>query len=182
MDNCYLDLYYGSPPRMRGKEQPETPHHGAGRITPAYAGKRESKQDGHTITWDHPRTCGEKALKHKEELYELGSPPHMRGKDRFVIDVYTEVRITPAHAGKRLAAPDARRTVWDHPRACGEKHSCINLGQHKRGSPPRMRGKDVKLTLDAGKLRITPAHAGKSSLRLALPCLLKDHPRACGEK
>ena len=106
----------------------------------------------------------------------------MRGKDRFVIDVYTEVRITPAHAGKRLAAPDARRTVWDHPRACGEKHSCINLGQHKRGSPPRMRGKGVGTPGGHRRTRITPAHAGKSGTSGGYGSGHQDHPRACGEK
>ena len=106
----------------------------------------------------------------------------MRGKDRFVIDVYTEVRITPAHAGKRLAAPDARRTVWDHPRACGEKHSCINLGQHKRGSPPRMRGKGGWKNGLKKPLGITPAHAGKRGGGQRVALAHGDHPRACGEK
>ena len=45
-----------------------------------------------------------------------------------------------------------------------------------------MRGKDIKLTFDAGKLRITPAYAGKSEADgLELP-VGRDHPRICGEK
>ena len=45
-----------------------------------------------------------------------------------------------------------------------------------------MRGKDIKLTLNAGQLRITPAYAGKSGLDAAQRLLNQDHPRVCGEK
>ena len=50
------------------------------------------------------------------------------------------------------------------------------------GSPPHGRGKDILTTFDAGKLRITPAWAGK---RYLLPFLCSgswDHPRMGGEK
>ena len=51
-----------------------------------------------------------------------------------------------------------------------------------KGSPPRMRG---KVLVDGGKYkdaRITPAHAGKRSLRSTQANSFRDHPRACGEK
>ena len=51
------------------------------RINPAYAGKRESRQQDHTITWDHPRVCGEKARTLIVQNEPQGSPPRMRGKD-----------------------------------------------------------------------------------------------------
>ena len=44
---CSLE-YWGSPPRVRGKVQPERDVQDAARITPAYAGKsdkRESDED-----------------------------------------------------------------------------------------------------------------------------------------
>ena len=45
-----------------------------------------------------------------------------------------------------------------------------------------MRGKaKVKECLLAW-VRITPAHAGKSTAKAALDEALKDHPRTCGEK
>ena len=70
----------GSPPRMRGKDAlGQSIHAGIG-ITPAYAGKSSRRKAQPFCCRDHPRVCGEKALKHKEELYELGSPPRMRGK------------------------------------------------------------------------------------------------------
>ena len=50
-------------------------------VSPAYAGKRESRQQDHTITWDHPRVCGEKARTLIVQNEPQGSPPRMRGKD-----------------------------------------------------------------------------------------------------
>ena len=50
------------------------------------------------------------------------------------------------------------------------------------GSPPHMRGKVIDVCSVVDKRRITPAHAGKSSLATASAPLRKDHPRTCGEK
>ena len=45
-----------------------------------------------------------------------------------------------------------------------------------------MRGKDIKLTFDAGELRITPAYAGKRQRLCRVRPAQGDHPRVCGEK
>ena len=45
-----------------------------------------------------------------------------------------------------------------------------------------MRGKETFLRRSSCKNRITPAHAGKSTLLCVEICLGWDHPRACGEK
>ena len=51
-----------------------------------------------------------------------------------------------------------------------------------KGSPPRMRGKvmRIKMTGDCGG--ITPAHAGKSICTFINTPFSRDHPLACGEK
>ena len=95
----------GSPPHMRGKiTQKDECGYYLG-ITPAHAGKRK------TVLWvrpsrrDHPRTCGEKCNTIANDIYQQGSPPHMRGKgirDQLEAE---ETGITPAHAGKRLRKP-----------------------------------------------------------------------------
>ena len=74
------------------------------------------------------------------------------------------------------------RTSGDHPRACGEKvpPDCCTL--ESPGSPPRMRGKGLRVGTCAPKSGITPAHAGKRANQRFLDCLAWDHPRACGEK
>ena len=50
----------GSPPPMRGKGLSGLPPAGTAGITPAYAGKRAVFQISCTLSWDHPRLCGEK--------------------------------------------------------------------------------------------------------------------------
>ena len=52
----------GSPPPMRGKGSIIHRDAGAGRITPAYAGKSFKAGDRVKIIEDHPRLCGEKAF------------------------------------------------------------------------------------------------------------------------
>ena len=70
----------------------------------------------------------------------------------------------------------------DHPRVCGEKKMIDEIWQCKRGSPPRMRGKEVCKKVNPISTRITPAYAGKSvHLQAAYACR-EDHPRVCGEK
>ena len=51
------------------------------RITPAYAGKSPRKHMAKQKKKDHPRICGEKDNVTAAEHADLGSPPHMRGKD-----------------------------------------------------------------------------------------------------
>ena len=70
---------------MRGKENALTMCGTRRRITPAYAGKSRHGKKVQTLSWDHPRLCGEKIV-----AKTLG---------------YVEGRITPAYAGKsRLPA------------------------------------------------------------------------------
>ena len=45
-----------------------------------------------------------------------------------------------------------------------------------------MRGKDFYYFFVPNRIRITPAYAGKSLFCFESMCLLRDHPRVCGEK
>ena len=105
----------------------------------------------------------------------------MRGKLFWLISFGGLPRITPAHAGKTSFAPLNNRTIEDHPRACGENQLRFYRHHRKRGSPPRMRGKRFFLGFPLPKTRITPEHAGKTTLLQSQSTGLKDHPRACGE-
>ena len=51
-----------------------------------------------------------------------------------------------------------------------------------RGSPPRMRGKGSDDCSTGPATRITPAYAGKSTMRITTANCQRDHPRVCGEK
>ena len=86
---------------MRGKAQRIAAAVQGLRITPAYAGKSEA-----------PYGC---------TIEAKGSPPRMRGKAVGTCAWYLLDGITPAYAGKRLNFGGFLKTIWDHPRVCGEK-------------------------------------------------------------
>ena len=69
--------------------------------------------------------------------------------------------ITPADAGKTVLRMSARPKFQDHPRGCGENGTPCLAAIPATGSPPRMRGKRMCVTIKTK----TP----------------QDHPRGCGE-
>ena len=151
-----------SPPRVRGKAKIRHFSVSSRRITPAYAGKSLSLRRSGFCRWDHPRVCGEKVGPVGCVSGWLGSPPRMRGKGRPGRLRVWLARITPAYAGKSSLACCPWRLHRDHPRVCGEKHRPSKTQSRPAGSPPRMRGKVVRLCMATGLRRITPAYAGKS--------------------
>ena len=64
----------------------------------------------------------------------------------------------------------------------GEKVRLRWKPKSKKGSPPRGRGKVSDGEIAKGKVRITPAWAGKSRSGNGLPSCPTDHPRVGGEK
>ena len=105
----------------------------------------------------------------------------MRGKPATYNSNQIRMRITPAHAGKTRSAFTSPRLSRDHPRACGENISVLKALGDNRGSPPRMRGKLLAALCHLARVRITPAHAGKTLSYAARRRYNRDHPRACGE-
>ena len=91
----------GSPPLTRGKDLGLYDFSDSLRITPAYAGKRETWIFYHGSAQDHPRLRGEKIFKFFLLILFLGSPPLTRGKGMLNFPSYRALRITPAYAGKR---------------------------------------------------------------------------------
>ena len=67
-------LYQGSPPPMRGKGFSSYGTAETGRITPAYAGKREQIAQNAPRIKDHPRLCGEKTKKIPKQRYFFHQP------------------------------------------------------------------------------------------------------------
>ena len=94
----------GSPPPMRGKDSNVTVGRRNCRITPAYAGKRDTPPLSTSASWDHPRLCGEKPNAVLHEINSKGSPPPMRGKGIQSHDDSINPGITPAYAGKSCQA------------------------------------------------------------------------------
>ena len=64
---------------------------------------------------------------------------------------------------------------------CGENAQDFRSLSYELGSPPRVRGKPDELIKSADKGRITPACAGKTTVKNVLKSFTQDHPRVCGE-
>ena len=75
-----IQLYSGSPPRVRGKDPSGRNVGDCTGITPARAGKSSSAGKRRTDDWDHPRACGEKIIYGSGIFFFQGSPPRVRGK------------------------------------------------------------------------------------------------------
>ena len=158
-----LSAGLGSPPPMRGKVIFASCHLAEAGITPAHAGKRPSRFCRRVLLKDHPRPCGEKCILVQKMCDLVGSPPPMRGKVFQAILTLLGARITPAHAGKSRPYMVTLTQRKDHPRPCGEKPPKPLSRHGARGSPPPMRGKVLRQPYSILLIRITPAHAGKSS-------------------
>ena len=126
--------------------------------------------------------CGEKDLYGDATVREWESPPRMRGKVHSTVYADGSSRITPAYAGKRSRCTFVQRLRWDHPRVCGEKMVSMIPHRRSRGSPPRVRGKELRVETCFSHDGITPAYAGKSRTGLYGNTGGRDHPRVCGEK
>ena len=155
---------------MRGKGLSDDGHFVAYRITPAYAGKSFRFFILEGLKEDHPRICGEKLISVKGESRPVGSPPHMRGKASVRSGTVRAGRITPAYAGKSTARRRAYLFFWDHPRICGEKPLEEHGGAVITGSPPHMRGKDIRGVVQNVLFGITPAYAGKRRQKTKQSC------------
>ena len=115
----------GSPPHGRGKVHPDGPEKGSGGITPAWAGKRQTRAVHGRRDKDHPRVGGEKSPVRIKALPNSGSPPRGRGKAQFHCSASSKSRITPAWAGKSTLRYLSALGSGDHPRVGGEKFSGI---------------------------------------------------------
>ena len=137
------------------------------------------------LRWtDHPRTRGDKQSARSVKSFDKGSPPHTRGQvtQRKFCDKFC--RITPAHAGTRRRKRSAFAGREDHPRTRGDKRRKMVISKLRRGSPPHTRGQVLFGTSGWAsngspphtrgqaaffawisiRSRITPAHAGTSSI------------------
>ena len=126
--------------------------------------------------------CGEKLLQIRGQAPFSGSPPRVRGKANCGVWPFISNRITPACAGKSCWLSYGWSSGQDHPRVCGEKLIATYPPFVSPGSPPRVRGKALRIRKIEHAVGITPACAGKRGWRDRPDCAHRDHPRVCGEK
>ena len=126
---------------MRGKVCMATGLRVSDGITPAYAGKRPGHIPHREREQDHPRVCGEKIQHPKYTTDKGGSPPRMRGKERYHFAICEVYGITPAYAGKSAVLKQLQHSHMDHPRVCGEKLLAYVLDLVQHGITPAYAGK-----------------------------------------
>ena len=125
--------------------------------------------------------CGKNALALLSQLFWTGSPPRVREKLHQFVLVWLVHGITPACAGKTSISVTRFLSIQDHPRVCGKNLSLVTWTPFNSGSPPRVREKLELLEISQDEIGITPACAGKTSNRLMVYQLWRDHPRVCGK-
>ena len=149
--------------------------------TPAYAGKTEHVQRDARHERKHPRVCGEDkqplftVLPHKE------TPPRMRGRPSCNCLPQRSQGNTPAYAGKTFMQLLTTTITGKHPRVCGEDLSPLIKVLPVMETPPRMRGRLAMYRQKTGKMRNTPAYAGKTHPPRCRRLRQQKHPRVCGE-
>ena len=89
-----------SPPRGRGRRSDRAHVDGAGRLTPAWAGKTRGPLGVHQRRATHPRVGGEDRHHRPVLAPRLDSPPRGRGRRRGGLRRPGPRRLTPAWAGK----------------------------------------------------------------------------------
>ena len=150
---------------MRGKRTAYEKEGSSQRITPAGAGKTNRAYQQAQQMGDHPRRCGENYIINFQFFGNIGSPPQVRGKQRKYDGISRILRITPAGAGKTTSFSRDVSAGQDHPRRCGENHFALTIFCTISGSPPQVRGKHNIRKHARYRIRITPAGAGKTSVR-----------------
>ena len=65
---------------------------------------------------------------------------------------------------------------------CGEKSCNFRFAFCHPGSPPHVRGKEIRHLIEVCFVGITPAYAGKRQAGYTCFEGQGDHPRVCGEK
>ena len=150
---------------MRGKQRYPRLGFGCRGNIPAYAGKTFVKGWEKQIAEEHPRVCGENSGGELAPEAVLGTSPRMRGKRRLNHRGGNNPRNIPAYAGKTKCLSPMRKSVWEHPRVCGENKVFKGLSLGKKGTSPRMRGKRIICSTGSRLARNIPAYAGKTRIR-----------------
>ena len=90
-------------------------------------------------------------------------------------------RLIPAHAGKTRPYTSPRLRCKAHPRSRGENRFIESMQNCWAGSSPLTRGKPELCKWKRDRLRLIPAHAGKTGLHGPGPAWSVAHPRSRGE-
>ena len=122
VDGGLTSVSPGSPPRVREKHRDLETKGFCTRITPACAGKTNTRTNKTIISWDHPRVCGKNKTSQITKASRMGSPPRVREKLAVACVQSFATGITPACAGKTGESCLNAIENEDHPRVCGKNY------------------------------------------------------------
>ncbi len=170
----------GSPPRRRGG-----PWWGRGsrprwRLTPASAGRTSGRPSPRRRASAHPRVGGADHQTNAGNWTATGSPPRRRGGRTGPSPASCGRRLTPASAGRTTDRSSSRTCRAAHPRVGGADGLRATTLRPGGGSPPRRRGGRHHRAHVHQRIRLTPASAGRTSVRTATPRSGRAHPRVGG--
>ena len=110
-----------------------------------------------------------------------GSSPLTRGKPGACRARRSPVRLIPAHAGKTPGSARCGAPHPAHPRSRGENPLMGPDPLTAFGSSPLTRGKQLVAHHVHVRVRLIPAHAGKTRAAMTAPARRTAHPRSRGE-
>ena len=129
----------------------------------------------------HPRSRGENCGPRACWVRVRGSSPLTRGKLVGRVSLFERRRLIPAHAGKTRRRSVRCGRFRAHPRSRGENERHVVAQLVHNGSSPLTRGKLVVHRRARFRLRLIPAHAGKTVGRTNIHRASRAHPRSRGE-
>ena len=156
----------GSSPRVRGAEGADVAEVLARGIIPACAGSSTFESNRVATLRDHPRVCGEQAVRMHAYRCLKGSSPRVRGAVCGCVHTAPVDGIIPACAGSSLHSGRRGPRARDHPRVCGEQNSALMIAASCWGSSPRVRGAVGSWINSMSDFGIIPACAGSSRLKV----------------
>ena len=171
----------GSSPLTQGKHTQVNFLHPPVGLIPAHAGKTTIPS---TVTWTgraHPHSRGENIAACMSSMVAPGSSPLTRGTQVAEATPFERSGLIPTHAGKTVIPGQAGRSRWAHPRSRGENARQTRDFAAQWGSSPLARGKRDLRARRGPRLRLIPAHAGKTGRTTVTKLPSGAHPRSRGE-
>ena len=175
-------LNIGSSPHVRGTGLCACEWSSDARFIPARAGNGRTRYSRRRDPPVHPRTCGERRIRHRSIKADAGSSPHVRGTG--VDQLFGELlaRFIPARAGNGADLTPALGDQAVHPRTCGERGGRSSMNYYVYGSSPHVRGTDGGGAERRRCRRFIPARAGNGGAETTTTSAAAVHPRTCGER
>ena len=155
-------LSWGSSPHARGAPEITSTTRVIAGIIPACAGSTFYKREQLFQLGDHPRMRGEHSCIISVSAGRWGSSPHARGARLRGMIKLLKGGIIPACAGSTEGRKTALFTRWDHPRMRGEHRSQYGQKRPNRGSSPHARGAHARRVPVVRRRGIIPACAGST--------------------